>query len=546
MASWETTTTSTTFEDKFKPTLVARAKKRTGVQVGERKWVVDGNHKLGDSYEEYFVILPEGERKYHCSCQNHQGGEYRKLCSHSLYVMLARKGKVSIEVSIKPELPESSAPLFEVDRVAYPFRDLPDYVEGSGASIQEAREELDKMFCGNLEYRPLPEWVEYIRPAQQFALEQIEALYAEGKKVVFLDAPTGAGKTLIGEMVRRRESPGKTIYTCTTLTLQDQFLEDFEYADVIKGRSNYPTLDNPKGFPLVNAGMCTAMGKDECALCSDVRSCPYTNARNIALKSKLAVANISYLLTMANYQGRMTDEPFIIIDEADVLEQQLLGFITVSLSKKNMVKYNINQPPAKGAGTKSNPKGEVWVDWMRSEAIPKLKESSKNLQRELGRLRNNPEKAVKVLKEKNTVDQLVKRMYDLGGWDAQANGWSKDHDLEGWVYMDYEKGDATFKPITVADYAQDVLWKHSKKWLLMSATIISAQQMADDLGLEDHEWGVVTIDSDFPIDQRPLYIQPVANMTYKDRDIAYPQMVATINKSHDCIPIATQESVSLP
>ena len=87
---------------------------------------------------------------------------------------------------------------------------------------------------------PFPEWVTEFRPHQTQAVEEIIDHFDSGTKVVFLDAPTGAGKTLIGEMVRRQVAT-KSLYVCHSLGLQDQFVRDFPYAKVLKGRANYPT-----------------------------------------------------------------------------------------------------------------------------------------------------------------------------------------------------------------------------------------------------------------------------------------------------------------
>src|SRR4030095_11554461 len=78
------------------------------------------------------------------------------------------------------------------------------------------------------------------------------------RDVMFLEGPTGVGKTLIAELVRRKLK-AKTIYTCTTKALQNQFVKDFEYAQVLKGRVNY----------LTQMGMIDEMGRE----CKDMRLC---------------------------------------------------------------------------------------------------------------------------------------------------------------------------------------------------------------------------------------------------------------------------------
>ena len=100
----------------------------------------------------------------------------------------------------------------------------------------------------------LPEKFDELRPWQIDAVRQIRA---SNRKVTFLDAPTGAGKTLIAEVMRQVWAFDKpfvgfdqAIYLCSTLSLQDQFMHDFPYARLIKGRSNYPTRDQPEKFDL--------------------------------------------------------------------------------------------------------------------------------------------------------------------------------------------------------------------------------------------------------------------------------------------------------
>src|SRR3954469_13833711 len=90
---------------------------------------------------------------------------------------------------------------------------------------------------------PLPSWANVLRPAQRQAIDQVMASFSLGNQVVLLDAPTGSGKTLIAEMVRRAKGVRYSTYVAHSKSLQDQFLRDFKYARVLKGRTNYPTLN---------------------------------------------------------------------------------------------------------------------------------------------------------------------------------------------------------------------------------------------------------------------------------------------------------------
>ena len=83
----------------------------------------------------------------------------------------------------------------------------------------------------------LPSWVQDLRPQQIQAAERIVDAFQE-HDVVVLDAPTGSGKTLIADIVRRMVA-ARTVYCCSSIQLQRQFTEDFPYAKQLMGRSNY-------------------------------------------------------------------------------------------------------------------------------------------------------------------------------------------------------------------------------------------------------------------------------------------------------------------
>ena len=60
-----------------------------------------------------------------------------------------------------------------------------------------------------------------MRPRQIPAVDVIVEAFEAGKRIVVLEAPTGAGKTVIAEAVRRRLKV-PALYVCTDKLLQDQ------------------------------------------------------------------------------------------------------------------------------------------------------------------------------------------------------------------------------------------------------------------------------------------------------------------------------------
>lgn len=424
---------------------------------------------------------------------------------------------------------------------------------------------------------PLPAWVTEFRDHQVEAINEIQEHYRRGAKVVFLDAPTGSGKTLIGEVTRRLQEEA-AVYLCSSLTLQDQFLKDYPYARVLKGRSNYPTLDMPgefqrEGWTRITAADCTKSKSQipacgtchiktadtrihdsddnddqtdtytHCDFCHPWQECPYESAKRDAVLAELAVINSTYFLTEANYVGRFGAQtnksgdivrwqhPFIVIDEADVLEQELMRFVEWSISERMMKQLDIPWPESK---TVSEPvSGESWEQWARDKAQPKLKMEKDRLASDIWENRNmggSTKELTKLLKRQRTVSSLHNRIKAIAPTLA-----------ENWVYTGYERPESkyagvTFKPVKIDEFANDVLWKHGERFLLMSATIISPEQMALDLGLEDHEWAAVWVESGFPIENRPIYARPRARMTAKTKDESYPKMLDAVQQVLDAHP----------
>ncbi len=91
-----------TIKTKFRKSLVDRAAKRIVRQAGYGRWLVMGDRKLGDEYDDYEVTL-DG-RTYSCTCYGHQygGSRAKRVCSHVLAVIMYRKTHRDDESQFKP------------------------------------------------------------------------------------------------------------------------------------------------------------------------------------------------------------------------------------------------------------------------------------------------------------------------------------------------------------------------------------------------------------------------------------------------------------
>lgn len=473
--------TSDSPEDKFRSTLVARAKKRH-VTAHQDYWHVRGDPKLGDTQPDYPVRFDSATNHYVCRCYSTHHGSTRRsrICSHVLAVILHRRANPVRSASSNLRSEGESA-----DREVGPSlpEDAPPTAQISPADVHWTRH-------GD---PPLPDKFESFQPHQIAAYEQIMAAF-EHADIVMVDAPTGSGKTIIGEMVRRGMGT-KALYICHSKSLQEQFAADFPYCKVLKGRSNYST--QLASFPDTTCADCTRTPADDgCAWCSDPIICEYPIAKTRALTARLSVLNTAYLLAEANHVGGMSNRDFIIIDECDTLERELMSYIQFEVSDYRLKALGPTAP------IKGSHKTTI-ATWMETELLPAVTTAYKKLP-------PRPRDVTTIRRKAglNSLRREIERIVpELRGEDSL--NWVRDNGA----------GPMVLKPVRVDRQAKDAVWRHGKKFLLMSATIVSADQLAEDLGIESAglKWELVRVPHTFPIENRRIHVRPIADMAQKHR-----------------------------
>lgn len=365
---------------------------------------------------------------------------------------------------------------------------------------------------------PLPQT--HFRPHQW---EAICALYEgfQTYKPMILQAPTGAGKSFIAEVVRRLLG-GTGVYACTTRALQDQYLASFPYARILKGRSNYLTdsgildingnYDPSLPYSFVTCRDCTyTYETGKCRWCPVFSLCNFQVAKRRANLADLAVTNIAYLLHDLRLREKATffNRGLTTIDEADVLEDVILSNVELELMPSRRKQLRIGVPLKKTVP-------EAWLEWVQNEALPKVEE----------RLGQFPQASdihdIRTVKEFKQIGNLHDKLLDLK--DGLQHG--------RWVYDGYNDDDpdnakVIFRPVYVGNFGRRLLFDPSDRVLTMSATILSPDMFADDVGL-GQEFGFVDMPSTFPPENRPIYPVPIANMVFKEKRTAWPRMAKAV------------------
>jgi len=343
----------------------------------------------------------------------------------------------------------------------------------------------------------LPSHFQEFRPHQ---LEVAAKVANDHHYAFLLEAATGTGKTIISATSQKLMN-SKAVHLVATKQLQDQILSDFPEARTLKGRSSYVCLKYPNSFPIINAELCTNSRETPCEY---VHSCPYLVAKSAALNAPLAVLNIAYFLTESNFVGAFSDVGYLVADECDLVEDELMSFIQLVVTARQLDRLNLSTP-------KYKTKFESWVEWA-NETIRRVDRQVKDLEQQSFEWGGSDIKTLRQLKIAQSflskLKVFVREVDSTWVWYPGEDKW-------------------IFKPTWVSKYAKGVLWKHASKVLGMSATILDPEQVCRNIGLQE-TWTFLSLPSPFPVENRPIIFRPYANVTNKTIDVALPKIAKGI------------------
>lgn len=345
------------------------------------------------------------------------------------------------------------------------------------------------------------------------AVTEIVEAFDEGYKVVVLEAPTGSGKTFIAEIVRRMLET-RAAYVCHNKDLQQQFTRDFPYAKPIYGRANYQperSQASSGAFNLTCEDCTWTKERPQCAVCRVREVCPYQRAKNDAIHSPVPVLNSAYWLNETQGKSRFANTGLVVFDEADTLEKVLMGQVEVYVSERTQERYNIDPPKRVTVQSAFEEWAEETLDRLNPhlERIADIDFASVQQVRELKRLANLHENVTSMLSDIIFGSPWV---YTGGvGRRKQTNN------------------AISFKPVKVDRFGKERIWDQDKRFLLMSATMISPSLRLASLGWTE-PYRYVTMDSQFHAKNRQVVVQPTADMTRKgETDAGWDRMGSRVS-----------------
>ena len=211
---------------------------------------------------------------------------------------------------------------------------------------------------------------------------------------------------------------------------------------------------------------------------------------------------------MTNRKG-LPPRNLLILDEAHRLEEEIVKFTEISISKRKWKRY-IPDFVMVDYGYDDIDK---WIEFLINLEI-KMLDLIEEISEEL---------AAEAITDTEKLSQVI--------YDICSNP-------KNWIVSDIKKDNnnevtrVELKPLDVSPYCKDVFEKCDKT-LMMSATILDKDAFCKSVGLAPDEVKFIAIGSDFPIQNRPIY--PLNTVYLNFDSLQLQEVKAKIGKAVDDI-----------
>lgn len=338
------------------------------------------------------------------------------------------------------------------------------------------------------------------RQSQITALEWVEQLPAD-IKYILCEMPVGAGKSPFGMNVSGflSNSLGSSYILTPQRILQKQYEDSFDpklLASVV-GKSNYECSSKKTNCDI------GSVIKPQCF------SCPAKEARDHALASPNTVLNYTLALLLFKYgdENKVRRRRLMIFDECHTLEHHLTEFNSVSVSDLRCKKIGLFFRIPKTL--------EAAIEWVSTEYTPALRKKYIECERIVETLNDELEFDPRALTidEKNHIRNLKDMKEHLMSIDSLL-GMEIEEIKERYVLVG-EKQSFKFKELYGRNVFHSLVKQKADKFLFMSSTILNKDAFCRDLGLNPEEAAFISIESEFPVDNRPVVYMPQMKMNYE-------------------------------
>jgi ATP-dependent DNA helicase DinG len=395
------------------------------------------------------------------------------------------------------------------------------------------------------------------RKGQREIITKICETYLEDpESTLVIDAPTGAGKSLIAMWSAHilKELGNRGYMVTSDLSLQDQYESDFYNYGLrwpsIKGVDNYECSVNGLPFSLGDCKL-KGMGYDQAEKLPCYNSCDYLQNRRRAIDQPIALLNYSFWLIQRNYvEAKMLQDDrvvpfeqrdFVFFDEAhridDIVQSHFSPRIEPGLVERMMTlnRFASKQGFQEASYTKN--KIQSLVNHMmvggKNDVFTAMSEFERILHG-FGKVRQVANKMAKkrygtagVPKDWQTAFGHFDRLKDVHCKVEDYLSLIKEVGIDKMV-LDQNEHEAKFMCVEESLMINKYLHEKANFKVFMSATIGDPRAFVKIMGIKNAKF--IRMDNAFNYDKSPVVFVNRHKLSFREREESLPKVVEIMDQ----------------
>jgi ATP-dependent DNA helicase DinG len=383
----------------------------------------------------------------------------------------------------------------------------------------------------------------YARNEQIKCLDFIKKTYESdnSKRFYLLNLPPGVGKSYLSLMIsdfyfKSVNKFGKCDVITNSKILQDQYTNTFESIKDLRGKENYTC--EKYNCSCAQGTEFGKLAKDPCEVC------PYKESRNSFMEGKVSLTNFYLYSIWSIYTPELLktrDASLLIVDECHDLESVISNFLSVKITENTLKKYDFPNEVELIRELKSIKSTEDYFTFLKklildinevmSELSQMVNDGKNSVQvsrkNKISKLLNKKSKDINILENIKDLEQLSKKI------EVFFKEWEKDSD--NWIletsWNETSKNyDISLEPIWISTMLWEWIFSKYDMVFLMSGTILNKKIFCDINGIESEKSVYYSINSPFPLKNRPIYYLPSGKMSFKNKEETFKNYVPVISK----------------
>jgi len=382
------------------------------------------------------------------------------------------------------------------------------------------------------------------RKEQQECLNFIDSEYKKNKenKFFLLNLPVGVGKSHLALMIadwysKNVNSTARYDVITNSKILQDQYVDTYSSINDLKGKENYEcsqyacSCAQGQEFNRLNKTSCEA--------------CPHSGARDGFISGKISLTNFYLYILYQLYTPKFLQSRganVLIVDESHEFDDVMSDFITIKITETviKRLKFSNESDLLKRLKSVSSISAYIqFLEYLQGEIIQTINDVEKSL---LSSKRNaisdkRENKVNKLIGGKNPDIKLMQIVSDLQQYQSKVDIFLKEYkdNPNNWVlesnYNEKTKQkELSLEPIWAFDYLDKYVFSKYDMVFLMSGTILDKNLFCQLNGLDVTKAVYYSIESPFPLKNRPIYYMPIGKMSYKQKEDTFKNYVPIIQR----------------